>query len=86
MKVFFANVSAFSQGCADWGRGGRHAPICSNLQKSWSKGSHAGRELATIISVILFFFSNDSWSIGQNAPPPQQKVFGTLLLLAHLQV
>ena len=45
-------------------------PIFSNLQKSWSKGSHAGRELATVISVILFFLSNNNWSVGQNAPPP----------------
>ena len=47
------------QGCADWGHGGRRAPpIFSNLQESWSKGSHAARELATVFSVT--FFSNNS--------------------------
>ena len=40
-------------------------PILSNLQESWSKGSHAARELATVFSVT--FFSNNRWSIGQNA-------------------
>ena len=33
---------------------------------------HAARELATVFSIA--FFSNNSWSIGQNASPPQQKV------------
>ena len=47
-------------------------PIFSNLQECWSKVSHAARELATVFSVTLLF-SNNSWSIGQDAPP-QQKV------------
>lgn len=41
-------------------------PIASYLQGSWSKVSHAARELAKVFSVT--FFSNISWSIGQNAP------------------
>ena len=42
-------------------------PIFSNLQESWLKGSHAAREVATVFSVTLFL-SNNSWTIGQNAP------------------
>ena len=34
-------------------------------------GGHRARELATVFSVTFFLFSNDSWPIGQNAPPPQ---------------
>ena len=73
VKVFFAIFSAFSQGCADWGRGGHHAPTIFKFTKKLVKGSHAGRELATIISVIVFFLSNNSWSIGQNAPSPNRR-------------
>ena len=48
-------------------------PLFSNLQENWSKVSHtATRELATVFSVT-FFNSNNSFSIGGNAPP-QQKV------------
>ena len=52
------------QGSAD--EGTSCPPISSNLQESWSKVSHAARELATVFSVT-FFLSNNSWSIGQNA-------------------
>ena len=51
------------------GREGVTLPIFSNLRESWSKGSHAARELATVFSVTSFFLSNNSWSIGQSAPP-----------------
>ena len=43
-------------------------PIFSNLQESWSKVSQAARGLATVFSVTCFIESNNSWSIGQNAP------------------
>ena len=36
--------------------GGGASPVFSNLQESWSKGSHAGRELATVFSVMFFSF------------------------------
>ena len=63
-----------SQGCSALGRRGRRAlPISSNLKESWSKGSHAGRGLATVFSGT-FCFSNNSWSIGQNASPPTEGV------------
>ena len=58
--------------CGRWRRASRPR-IVSNLQESWSKVSHAARELATEFSVTFFFFYTNSWSIGQNAPP-QQKV------------
>ena len=44
--------------------------IFSNLQESWSKASHVARDLTTVFSVS-FVFSNNSWSIGQSAPPQQ---------------
>ena len=70
------------QGCADWGRGGVAHPILSNLQESWSKSSHAARELAIVFSVT--FFSNNSWSIHQNAPPPPSRgCLGTSLVLRN---
>ena len=52
------NFSAFSQGCADCGAwGASHPPqyfqIC---KKVGQKAAFAGRELATVISVILLFF------------------------------
>ena len=52
--------------------GGASRPVFSNLQESWSKVSQAARGLATVVSVTIFWyqFSNNSWSIGQNAPPP----------------
>jgi len=41
------------------GRGVRRVPpMFSNLQESWSKGSHAARELATVFSVTFFFSNN----------------------------
>ena len=46
--------------------GGRDTPqIFSNLPESWSKVSHAARELATAVY-------NNSWRMGH--PPPQRKV------------
>ena len=47
--------------------GGVTPPVFSDLQESWSKGSYTARELATAFSVT-FFLSNNTWSIGQNAP------------------
>ena len=51
-------------------------PIVSNLQESWSKVSHAARELTTLFSVT-FLGNNSSWSIGQNAPPLKGRCLGT---------
>ena len=48
--------------------GASRPPVFSDLQESWSKGSYTARELATAFSVT-FFLSNNTWSIGQNAPP-----------------
>ena len=61
-----------SKYCIDSARdvwmGGISPTIYSNSQESWSTVGHAARELlATVFSVTLFF-SNNSWSIGQNAP------------------
>ena len=40
------------------------------LQESWSKVDHAGGELAKVFSrAFVYWFSNSSWSTGQNAPP-----------------
>jgi len=47
----------------------------SNLQESLSKGSNTAREVATVFSVN-FILSSNSWSIGQNAPPPTKGVSG----------
>ena len=67
-------------GMCEWGIGGMAPLIFSNLPESWSKVSHAGRELATALSVTLFlFFGSNSWSIGQNAPPPNGECLGTAL-------
>ena len=52
--------------CRLGGVGDVTPPIFSNLQESWSKGSHAAGDLATVFS-MTFFLSNNSWSIGQNA-------------------
>jgi len=42
------------QGCVNGGRAcGRRPPIFSNLQESWSKVSHAAKELATVFSVTF---------------------------------
>ena len=60
--------------------GASRPPIFSNWQESRSKVSHAARELATVFSVTFrFCFSNNSWSIGQNAPPPNRWCLGTSL-------
>ena len=42
------------QGCTNEGRGGVALPIFSNLQESWSKATHAARELATLFSGTFF--------------------------------
>ena len=53
-------------------------PICSKMQESWPKSGCAAREMITVISVTFSFFSNSSWSNGQNALPLMKSV------LAHL--
>jgi len=53
-------------------------PIFSKMQESWSKSGYAAREMITVISVTFSFFSNSSWSNGQNALPLMKNV------LAHL--
>ena len=57
------------------GAWGRHAspPIFSNLQESWSKLSHAPRELATVLCET-FLFRKNGWSVGKNAPLPKDSV------------
>ena len=50
----------------------------SKMRESWSKSGYSAREIITVISVT-FFFSNSSWSNGQNAPPPNEKCLGTSL-------
>ena len=52
--------------------GASRPPISSNLQESWSKASHAARELVTVCSVTYFLLT----IVGQlvKTPPPQQKV------------
>ena len=37
------------------GEGSPRPPIFSNLQESWSKGSHAAMEMATVLSVNFCF-------------------------------
>ena len=54
------------------------APIFSKMQESWSKSGYAAREMITVISVTFSFFSNGSWSNGQNALP-LMKCLGTSL-------
>ena len=49
---------------------GKKICAAANLQESWSKGSHAGRDLATVFPGTVIF-SNNSWLIGQNAPLQQ---------------
>ena len=54
------HLSMYNQRCADGGVEGA-LPIFSNSQESWSKVSHAARELATVFSVtFLFVFSNNN--------------------------
>ena len=60
---------------------GGATPIVSNLQESWSKVSHAARELTTLFSVT-FLGNNSSWSIGQNAPL-KRRCLGTALERIH---
>ena len=62
---------------------GHHSlTIFSNLQESWSKGSRAARELVTVFMFDdLFFLRNNSWSIGQNALPPNRRCLGTSLVV-----
>ena len=53
-------------------------PISWNLQ-----GSHVGKDLTIAFSGTLVF-SNNSWSIGQNAPPPpNRKCLGASLPRLH---
>ena len=47
------------------------------------KISHAARELATVFSVAIFV-SNNRWSIGQNAPPPNRRCLGTSLKICTM--
>ena len=69
MKVFFANLSAVIQGCADWGRGGRHAPNIFKFAKKLVKRQPCWKRVGNSnFCDLLFCLSNNSWSIGQNAP------------------
>ena len=53
-----------AQGCAN---GASRPTVFLKLQESWSKVSHAARELATVY-FMWPFFSNNNLSIGQNTP------------------
>jgi len=61
----------WSQGCADWGVVGRHAPIIFKFARKLIKKQPAVGEIETVF-FLWPFFSNISWSVVQNAP--QQKV------------
>ena len=54
------------QGFADEGVVGCHAPNIVKIARKFVKVGHAAREMVTVFSVT--FFSNSSWSNGQNAP------------------
>ena len=57
LKSLFSEECHPSQGCAEWGTWwGRRALQCFKFQESWSKGSHAARELATAFSVTFSLF------------------------------
>ena len=53
------------------GAWGHRNPNIFKFVRKLVKVKHAGRELATAFSVTVFVFSTNSWSIGQNTPPPQ---------------
>ena len=58
--------------------GGRSSPPkFSKLYESWSKVSHAAREMVTVFSDT--FFSNSSWSNDQSAAPLHWKGVGASL-------
>ena len=71
-RIFFLKEGITSKDVPIGGVGASRPPKCSNLQEILSNDSHAARELPTVFSVT-FFLSNNSWSIGQITPPPQQK-------------
>ena len=82
---FFYLITPSKQECADGGWGRRHAPNLFKFAIKLIKKSvsHAAGELATVYSVT--FFSNNSWSIGQNAPSPKERCLGKLLHQSTLQ-
>ena len=47
-------VNVADRDASTGGVGASRPLICSNLQKSWSKGSHAARELATVFCDLCF--------------------------------
>ena len=54
--------------------------MVSKSQESWSKVSHAAREMVTVFS-LNFRLSNSSWSNSQSAlPPPMENVSAPLWL------
>ena len=61
------------------GHGGGMPPIYSNLEESWSKVSHAARELATVFSVTFLFLATVVHQMVKSTPPPNGKYLGTLL-------
>ena len=70
---FWRRVRKLATGVCGCGHeGATLAPIFSNLPESWSKVSHAAREVATPFSVAIFF-SKNSWSISQNAPQREKQ-------------
>ena len=70
-SIFVLNNSfSFNRDIQGGADGGMTPPIFSDLQESLSNANHAAREFSTAFSVTFFFpfFSNNSWSIGHNAP------------------
>ena len=57
--------------------GASRPQYCQICKKVGQNVSHAARKLTIVFSVTFFLFSNNSWSIGQNAPP--HWCLGTLL-------
>ena len=63
------------QGCADWGAWGvSRSPISSNLRESRPKGSHAGRDLATVFSGVFSFLVTIAGQLVKTPPPPTEGV------------
>ena len=60
----------------DGGVGGMTSPIFSNLPESWSKVSHAARELVTSLSVTFFMLlTHGSYPIGESKFPDYSLTF-----------
>ena len=70
---------SFRQGRADWGRGGVTPSNVFKFARNLIKGQPCCKRVGNNIFCDLFF-SNNSWSIGQNALPPNKRCLRTSLL------